>query len=90
MKRKLSRRALFGTAGPLTERHLDILTECHRREILKQEPLSLTAVGRIHRLTIAKFVETDWYTNPDTGKKIMVLKITPLGLDVVENPTKYL
>ena len=90
MKSKFTGRKLSASSAILTERHLDILSECHRRQVLNKEPLSLTEVGQIQRLTKAKLIDTDWYTHPDTGKKIMALKITPLGIDVVENPTKYL
>ena len=90
MKSKFTGCKLFGGPTALTERHLDILSECHRREVLNKEPLSLTDVGQIHRLTTTKVVDTAWYTNPDTGKKIMALKITPLGIDVIENPSNYM
>ena len=90
MKSKFTGRKLLGCQNILTERHLDILTECHRRQVLKKEPLSVTSVGQVQRLSKAELIDTEWYTQLATGKNIMVLKLTPLGIDVVENPTKYM
>ena len=62
---------------PLSKSQLDLLMDCHEREILKLKPLVVTQINGAKKLIVNGHLEVKPFSN--NGKELMGLYITPRG-----------
>ena len=72
---------------PLTPKMLEMLMDCHERELQSHEPcntyLTQTAKGLVSR----GLFTSEMYTSPKSGKRYMAFYVTGLGKKYLEEVT---
>ena len=64
----------------LTSTMIELLMDCHERELLHQEPCSGTSRTQNKKLLISRgLLEAKMYTSKTSGKILMAYFITPAG-----------
>ena len=75
---------LFKKIKPLTPKMLEMLMDCHERELLSHEPcdsyITQTAKGLVSR----GLFTSSMYTSPKSGKTYMAFYVTELGKKYLE------
>jgi hypothetical protein len=62
----------------LTQHMLDLLMDCHERELMHQEPCDIGAANHSEGLLRRRLLEAKRFTT-ETGKQIIGLFVTDLG-----------
>jgi hypothetical protein len=73
---------------PLTKNALEMLMDCHEREILQQEPCNTYLTQTARGLVIRGFFTSQMYTSPTTGKTYMAFYVTEAGKEYLEKYAK--
>ena len=68
---------------PLSKSQMDLLMDCHEREILKLQPLIVTQINGAKKLIVNGYIEVRPFTS--NGKELMGLYITTRGRQSLNN-----
>lgn len=71
--------------GPLTAKALEMLMDCHERELLGQEPCDTYRTQTAKGLVMRGFFTSAMYTSKITSKTYMAFYVTEAGKEFLRN-----
>jgi hypothetical protein len=74
----------FKKMKPLTNKMIEMLMDCHERELLKQEPCDTYTTQTAKGLVTRGLFTSAMYTSPTTGKRYMAFYVTALGVEYLQ------
>jgi hypothetical protein len=72
---------------PLTKKALEMLMDCHEREMLKHEPCSTYHTQTARGLVMRGLFNSRMFTSPTTGKTYMAFYVTEAGKEFLRKHT---
>ncbi len=73
---------------PLNKNALEMLMDCHERELMGQEPCNTYKTQTARGLIIRNFFTSRMYTSPTTGKTYMAFYVTEAGKEYLHKYTR--